>query len=558
MTWSFLKLRWFPPLVAVGLFAFEARKFCGKAIYFIDDPFISMRFAANLVEHGELSFNPGDRVEGYSNLLHVLVHALTFIVRGGVPDAPTGQDDASLVVFGATVAELVLLGLLGRRATRGADRGPDAVAWYYAWILTLASWPVAFWASAGLETPIEGLLYVAILSVIARVARPLAAPIAWTVLAALLALVILVRFEGAIVALAMTAALAVHLVHTGRRRAAALLGIPVVLLIAGYHGWRIAYFGQLLPNTFVAKATGGSMVARLVAGASYCGGWGALLGGGVTLAALALAVVRSRALSWSFARRLLDAPVALVASVLVATKVGLVVWGGGDWMPGWRMLVPITPVAFFLMIRALGALAEGRLTRVEGGSAIVLGVALVLCGRANDAMFPVHDAIANEAGHYKKIPRGYLLVGDLLERSFGGGGEEIAIGEAGLIPFEARHVRFMDMFGLVDRDMATQPGGMHRRVHADHVIARAPGAVVFAHLHVQPPYGPYQYGGELLTSAAFRRAYRRVDLGAELETLGWAIYLRHDIDPAAHGLSWGDDDARVIASPSGVPRPQRR
>jgi hypothetical protein len=126
----------------------------------------------------------------------------------------------------------------------------------------------------------------------------------------------------------------------------------------------------------------------------------------------------------------------------------------------------------------------------------------------------------------------------------------VAVGEAGLVPFEARHVRFMDLFGLVDRDMARQPGGMHRRVHVEHFLERAPAAVVFANLDFQPPYGPYQYGRELLPSEAFHRSYRRVDLGSEMATLGWALYLRRDADPAARGLAWAaSDDRRPSASP---------
>lgn len=35
----------------------------------IDDAFISFRYARNLATHGELVFNPGERVEGITNLL---------------------------------------------------------------------------------------------------------------------------------------------------------------------------------------------------------------------------------------------------------------------------------------------------------------------------------------------------------------------------------------------------------------------------------------------------------------------------------------------------------
>ncbi len=359
--------------------------------------------------------------------------------------------------------------------------------------------------------------------------------------------VTLLRFEGVVVALAIAAALAWHLTRAHRQRSAVVLAAPVVAVAAAYHVARVVYFGQLLPNTYVAKATGGSMIARVAAGASYCGAWGALVGGGMGLVVLALALARGPEAVREAMERWARDPVRLVAATLVATKLALVAWGGGDWMPGWRMLVPITPIALFLAMRVLLSLVGPA--RPERLAAVAFAVALIVCGRGNGASFPPRSSAPNEAGNLKKVPRDYLLAGDLLERSFGGSREEVAIGEAGLVPFEAFHVRFMDLFGLVDRDMAQQPGWMHNRVHAAHVVERAPGAVLFAQLTVLPPYGPYQYGQELLPSPAFHAAYRLADVGPELEALGWALYLRRDLDPGAHGLTWASQDPRAPVEP---------
>jgi len=60
-----------PPIVAFLLFLYQAFKCCRDSRFFVDDPFITMRFAANLMQYGELFFNPGIVVEGYSNLLLV-------------------------------------------------------------------------------------------------------------------------------------------------------------------------------------------------------------------------------------------------------------------------------------------------------------------------------------------------------------------------------------------------------------------------------------------------------------------------------------------------------
>lgn len=47
-----------------------------------DDAFISFRYAQNLVQQGELTWNPGetDRVEGYTNFLWTLLMAVPHLL----------------------------------------------------------------------------------------------------------------------------------------------------------------------------------------------------------------------------------------------------------------------------------------------------------------------------------------------------------------------------------------------------------------------------------------------------------------------------------------------
>src|SRR5687768_6252470 len=61
---------------------FAALLSCGCAIatfhqkdWGFDDAYISYRYAANLVAGHGLVFNPGERVEGYSNFLYVMLVA---------------------------------------------------------------------------------------------------------------------------------------------------------------------------------------------------------------------------------------------------------------------------------------------------------------------------------------------------------------------------------------------------------------------------------------------------------------------------------------------------
>src|ERR1035437_3918387 len=64
--------RYYAILVATAVLVPHARLF-----YFVtDDAYISFRYARNLALHGQLVFNLGERVEGYTNFLWTVILAL--------------------------------------------------------------------------------------------------------------------------------------------------------------------------------------------------------------------------------------------------------------------------------------------------------------------------------------------------------------------------------------------------------------------------------------------------------------------------------------------------
>src|SRR5262245_25291048 len=128
----------------------------------IDDAWISFRYARNLLSGHGLVFNPGEPVEGYSNLLWVLLSALGLAA---------GLDPllwARVMGFAAAAATALLLPGVARRLWAGSEpgateperrrqsvRGAEAAMW-----LAAASGPLACWSLAGLETAMFGLLMV--------------------------------------------------------------------------------------------------------------------------------------------------------------------------------------------------------------------------------------------------------------------------------------------------------------------------------------------------------------------------------------------------------------
>lgn len=116
-----LRLRRFPfflaPLLGALVFLWRAvvfdRRFHGP--YLIDDAYISLRHALNFVQGHGLNYNPGERVEGYTNFLYTLLMSLAFPL--GI--SPEGWIKAIGIVSGmALVLALYLIArpLLGRPA----------------------------------------------------------------------------------------------------------------------------------------------------------------------------------------------------------------------------------------------------------------------------------------------------------------------------------------------------------------------------------------------------------------------------------------------------------
>jgi hypothetical protein len=114
----------------------------------VDDAFISFRYADNLASGHGLVFNPGERVEGYSNFLWCLL--LT-------PFISLGADPVLAARGLGILSTIALLGGVVRFAPR-----PDALP-ALVWLapgLTASSPVLAVWATGGLEAPLFAALVV--------------------------------------------------------------------------------------------------------------------------------------------------------------------------------------------------------------------------------------------------------------------------------------------------------------------------------------------------------------------------------------------------------------
>lgn len=433
--------------VAAGVGVVHARAYLP---FLADDALISLRYARRLADGQGLTWNDGEWVEGYSNLLWVLLLALATSLGA---DPVVAARDLGLACF---LGVLVPLGL-------ALGRGPrPALATALAGGLWVGSGAAAAWAIGGLEQPLVALL----VAVVAAALWPGGSARTGIAGAALGALC-LTRPDGPVWAAGF--ALGHALARGGGpgllRDLGWLLG-PAVLAVSGQAAVRWWVYEAWVPNTARVKLAwhpnrqlGGLLfVAR------------AAVPHAVLLAAGGLAVALARR------RQVLRAPVALLAPPLVAWTAYLALVGGdGDTFPAWRHVVPIVPLA---------ALLAGVVVAQVGsrGGAAALATGALVAHAGLQALDPFEALrIARSSNTLEPARR----TSRVLVAAFGEVDPLLAVTAAGGVPYFTGF-RALDMLGLTDREVALRlpddlgAGWMgHELVDPDSVAARAPDLVLF-------------------------------------------------------------------------------
>jgi len=206
-----------------------------------DDASISLRYARNLADGHGLRWNVGeDPVEGYSNFSHVLLGALALKV--GLPALKVLRLVNQAALFG-----IVLLVFALARRRLGSRRWATAAA-----VLVALHPPLFYWGSSGLETGLYTLIVCLCVYLVDDETRRGGT---WVALPFLLAAV--TRPEGAVV---FAAVVGVGLLGDVVRRRLDFTRrswrwlLCFLVLYGIYTGWRISYFGHLLPNSAYYKA----------------------------------------------------------------------------------------------------------------------------------------------------------------------------------------------------------------------------------------------------------------------------------------------------------------
>ncbi len=486
-------LRFF--LLWVALFCFGLFLYRHRYIL-IDDPYITFQYARNLVYGHGLVFNPGDRVEGYSNFVWLWVAAF-FIA--------TGWDDPLVPVQGVSILLAVGLmvwwcvGIGGR--WRGSD-GRRLGEAPFAVILLAFSYPWSVWAWGGLETIQYSVCVFASAVWSARCIHRPGRFTSWT-LGGLLILTILSRPEGFLVLLFPAMAL-VYGLQRGKSMGAlwkALVFFGAVFVV--YQLFRLVYFGTLVPNTVSAKV-GGGLFSTIWNGSAYLLHYMV----GSPLVMLALAVVGLLGIFWRWTKRTeteSDVLLVMLMSWVVLQSV-FVVAVGGDWMPGMRFMVPLIPALCFVAGRQL----EFFPRFVPVCLMMFFFLSNVIEARGERIFGYYSLEWLRRSAQYERTTISLQRVGEELKGMLKPT-ETLALSEVGVIPYYAR-CRVIDMLGLVDREIAQMEGGLHENHSAEIVLGRRPEAILLiAREDVERPMGllgEFSADREMLAHPDFASDYR--------------------------------------------------
>jgi len=475
--------------------------------FLCDDAFISFRYARNLGQHGALVYNldPLERVEGYTNLLWVLILA----VGDALGLAP--ERLAPVLTATASLASLGLVALIGaslrRRFGPGpADRHAFALVDLLAPALLALTPEFVVWGSGGLEGSLA-------------LALGLGAVFAWLrgrieLAAGLAALAGLTRLDSLLwIASFGLGWLALVAVDQPRppipwRRVALATLVFLAPLLAQLLARKL-YYGEWLPNTWAVKHHGALL--RGTYGRAYLEFWADRLA--LIWLAPVLVLLRPRHV-------LLVLPIA--AQLIWAWSIG------GDFMAYGRFLLPATTLLALLLGLALAeALAVARARFAPQllaalALALVIALGLRIPDRLREDREHAHLHIDYQDPHPTPGFEGVDAMHRFAAIRLAAGaafaeqlppGTRITVGAAGALPYAAGLPAY-DAYGLIDPRVvaATEPRVDRARpghqLHAsiETMLAREPDLLC----HIG-------YAGERAPDRALARR-----MGAPRGWTGWA------------------------------------
>ena len=470
-----------------------------------DDALISLRYAMRFLDGHGLTWTAGNPVEGYSNLLWILLVSLLGFL---------GMD---LIVASRILGLLCFAAVIGAFGYNSHLRtGRDLIAPMAGTLVVVLAAPVAIWSIGGLEQPLVAALLAWALVLVLPLADPeIHLHPKRTVSASLcLGLLCLTRPDGALFTLALV--LGLLIVRGINRSSFSLVAVMIALPITatfGQEAFRLFYYGQWLPNPALVKVSPSWL--HFFAGLDYVsGGFSALrpISDGAVIVAILFLVLR-RFIGRTPSNRVI---VLVLPALIWMIYVALV---GGDLFPGWRHFVPVVVVAAMILTEAYRWI-DRQFSAFT--SMTILGLITV----AGLVSFVQHQDAnpENQKAIHERFEFDGQVIGLMLKNGFGSSQPVVAVSAAGCIPYWSE-LPCIDMLGLNDDYLPHHhpenfgQGWIGHELRDDnYIFSRRPDLVMF-HLG----------SGEGLQVPDFRREYTLTSfLGKEPHEVRSKIWVRKD------------------------------
>jgi hypothetical protein len=442
-----LSSRWFP-LFVVGTAVVYVIGCLDFVNIEIDDAFITLRYSRNvLAGHGPV-FNPGEAVEGYSNPTWLLLVTVVAAVTGLTTHVALFYLAKALcMVFGAlTLAAMYRLAKLH-------GNGMPAIALL---MFVMASSPfLNVYNISGMETSLVTFLLALsfLFYYLWRAHRKMVYAIGFGVTLGILSIS---RPEAFIYPVAIYAAIFACRARSKDERLPftyVTLGI-VAAIVAAFIAFRLSYYGELLPNTLFAKNNPGLSVFK--EGLRYVVLFLAIAAGPYVLLTL-------------FKKAPPSVNAHLPIYLVIAAQCAFAVYAGGDWMPAFRLMLPVLPLLLFVLIDQieLGGLLYQRLLATVVILIVAVGCAWFVQRNYVKTYKPL---VSGWRLQFQPFNEDYYDVARNLDR-LASPNQSVLIGEAGVIPYLNDQLRFTDLYGLVDKHMAKEVEGRHfARIDNDYLL----------------------------------------------------------------------------------------
>lgn len=455
-----------------------------------DDAYISLRFVRNFVEGYGLVFNIGERVEGYTNLLWVLILSLVMFLK---MNAETAAQYLS-VLFGVVVlfvtfrlSETVRLNPVETKKGQAQDKNlSEGYFDLFAPVMLVFSSAFIFWSVSGMETTmfisfsLLGVYYYVrgkakdefdykfpLFILLATLTRPEGLYFFGLVILHKVLYAILVKKGGFFKEVFSAGAVKSYLVYV----------IPVI----AYFAVRYSYYGYLFPNTYYAKT--GLSSAYLSSGIEYLSKfitsymfYGAML-------VVPLYLYKRKEIRFEFTLFYLLIIAFLAYSVMV----------GGDVLKQHRFFLPVLPLIYILFAKLLTVVYLELKTKSSQGMAFGIAAATVIAVCAfyySTQKDKLDSDIMSENGLVDKMRVSGAWFSKKQQEL--GRPMTIAATTIGAVSyFAGPQVSVIDLLGLTDREIAHNPkiipeiseneiGWKERNYNADYVMSRDPSYIYFS------------------------------------------------------------------------------